>query len=90
MIKINDDYYIKSDEHNFILYETREVTDEAKKNYGNGVDVVLGYFGTLEHALQYLLKHNARKIIMSKNYNLKQALDDIKRYNDELIKAIRG
>lgn len=90
MIRINDKYYVKADEKNFILCEKSTIQKEDSKNFGAETETILGFFGSLEHAIQYLVKDYGRKIVSEKDYTLKQALDDIKQYNDELIKAIRG
>lgn len=90
MIKINDKYYIKADDNQYILCEKGTIQDKESKNYGNDTETILGYYGSLEHALQGLEKIYGRRMIVDKDYTLKQAIDEIRSFNDDLIKTIRG
>lgn len=54
------DYYIDSDEHNFILGKVN-VKGEDSANAGETYEVAIGYYGTLGQALKGYLKHSLRK-----------------------------
>lgn len=90
MIKISDKYYIKSDDNQYILCERGTIKDPESKNFGNETENILGYYSTIEHALQGLEKIYGRRMIVDKDYTLKQAIDEIRVFNDSLIKAIKG
>lgn len=54
------DYYIDSDEHNFILGKVN-IKGEDSANAGETYEVNIGYYGTLGQALKGYLKHSLRK-----------------------------
>ena len=54
------DFYIDTDEHNFILGKIN-VKGEDSINVGQEYDVAIGYYGTLGQALKGYLKHSLRK-----------------------------
>lgn len=90
MIKINEKYYIKSDDNQFMLCEKGTIQDKESKNYGNDTETILGYYGTLEHSLEGLEKINIRRQVNSKELTLKQAIEEIKKLHNELRNLIKG
>lgn len=54
------DFYIDTDEHNFILGKIN-IKGEESANAGETYDVAIGYYGTLGQALKGYLKHSLRK-----------------------------
>lgn len=90
MLEINDKFFIDADENQFILKERGTVQDENSKNFGEETQSTLGYFGTVEQALLCLEKIMLRRAIRLKNYTLKEAVELMRSFNNELINCIKG
>lgn len=90
MIEINEKFKIDSDENQFILKEIGTVQDETSKNFGEQTQTILGYFGTVEQALICLEKIMLRRAIRTKDYTLKEAVELMRSFNNELINCIQG
>ena len=89
MIKINDKFCIDSDGNQFIVKELGTVQDQKSKNYGEETQTTLGYYGTLEQALNGLEKILSRRAIKIKDYTLKQAIDEIRKLHDEIFECLK-
>lgn len=50
-VQLYKNYYLKSEPLNYILYQKRTVEDSKSKNHGSEYDVVIGYYTTIEGAL---------------------------------------
>ena len=59
-IQINERYLINSDAEQFILYEKKKVEKKDSKNYGEEKLINIGYFGTLENALNFWIGREIR------------------------------
>lgn len=89
MVKINDNFVIDSDENQFILKEITTVQDTNSKNYGEKREIVLGYFGTLEHSLIGLEKILQRRAIKVKDYDIKSFIQEIRAIHDDIFKVLK-
>ena len=89
MIKINDKFCIDADENQFILKEFGTVQDENSKNFGEVTQTTLGYYGTLEQALNGLEKILSRRAVKTKDYTLKQAIDEIWKLHNEIFECLK-
>lgn len=90
MININDRFKIDSDENQFILKEISTVQDVTSKNFGEPTQSILGYFSSVEQALIYLEKIMLRRAIRTKDYTLKEVIELMRSFNNELINCIQG
>lgn len=88
MIRINDNFGIDADEHQFILKEFSTVKDEKSKNFGKETEVVLGYYTTLANAINGLEKILSRRMVKIKDYTLKEAVEGIKAIHDDVCKSV--
>ena len=90
-ITLDEDYYIDVDALNFILKQSKVTAEftskgEPNKNAGQHCDVTLGYFGSLEDALN----HYSNELIKSGIHNSATAiyLEDIKVILEEIKTAV--
>ena len=90
MIKINEKFCIDSDENQFVLKEISKVQDEKSKNYGQETFIVLGYYGTLEQSLSGLEKVLSRRAIRIKDYNLKEAINELQNIHKNIFGIVKG
>ena len=88
MIKINDNFGIDADEHQFILKEFSTIKDAESKNFGKPTEVVLGYYTTLANAINGLEKILSRRMVKIKDYTLKEAVEGIKAIHDDVCKCV--
>ena len=88
MLKINENFIIDSDEHQFIVKELGTVKDKKSKNFGKETQVVYGYYATLEGAIRGLEKHLQRRAIKVKDYALKQFVEEIQKIHDDIFKVL--
>lgn len=59
-INLYENYYLKSDPLNYILYQKTIVNDEDSKNYGEEYESIVGYFTTIENALVAMCRREIR------------------------------
>jgi hypothetical protein len=85
MIKIDDKYAIKDDGVQFTLIETRQT--EKGDNIGADYEVPLGYYSTIEGALNaYCRKSVAGKDITSVNEYI-EAITSVKEQIREMVRV---
>lgn len=82
MIRINDMYTIDVDDMNYTLYAIGTY-GEKSKNAGEEKQTVIGYYNTLEGAIEACRNDYMRKVIGSKDMGLDEAVTAIKRISDE-------
>ena len=88
MIKINDEYYINANSHCYILQRFGIVQDKESKNYGKEAYENLGYYPSLEGAINGLIKYETRKFISKEDTNtLKDLQKEIKKIEGIIKKA---
>lgn len=90
MIKINENFGIDADEHQFILKEFSTIKDAKSKNFGKPTEVVLGYYTTLASAINGLEKILSRRMVKIKDYTLKEAVEGIKAIHEDVCKCTGG
>lgn len=89
MIKINEIYYIDADTSNYTLKEKSTIQDEKSPNFGKETFKDVGYFSSLEHLLNCLLKKELRQFIgKEEEKTIKDMLEEIKRLR-EYIKSLK-
>lgn len=80
MIKITDKYFLDADSNSCMLKEKTIIKDKESKNFGKEEYVALGYYTTVEGALNGLVKLELRKFISKPKI---QEIDDlVKKIND--------
>lgn len=82
MLKINDNYYIGSDNLQYILIKKRIVNKEDSSNYGKEVFENVGYYSTIESLKSSLLEKEIKE-----NIELLNNIDKIIELKKELEKA---
>lgn len=63
MIKINERYYIDADTNCYALKEKRQIQDKTSKNFGEYVYKDLGYYVTIEQAINGFIKKSLREYV---------------------------
>lgn len=76
MIKINERYYIDADTHCYVLREKKQIQDENSKNYGNYIYKDLGYYVTIEQAINGFIKKALREYISTED---EKSIADLKK-----------
>jgi hypothetical protein len=76
MIKINERYYIDADTHCYVLREKKQIQDESSKNYGNYIYKDLGYYVTIEQAINGFIKKALREYISTED---EKSIADLKK-----------
>lgn len=85
MIKLTDKVYIKADTNNYTLTEKTIVQDENSKNYGKEIFKDIGYYPTIEMALNGYMTATTRKYISSEQENsIKELKEQIKQTKEFL------
>ena len=91
MIKINDEYYINANANCYILQRLGIIQDKDSKNYGEESRENLGYYPTLNGALNGLIKFETRKFIAKEDINtLKDLQKEINKIEGIIKKACEG
>ena len=60
-VKIDDKYFIDTDENNYRLNEVK-VTGDKSKNSGELYTVIQGYYGSLDSALKAYVRYSMREL----------------------------
>ena len=76
MIKINERYYIDADTNCYVLREKKQIQDESSKNYGNYIYKDLGYYVTIEQAINGFIKKALREYISTED---EKSIADLKK-----------
>lgn len=82
MLKINEKYYIDSDNLQYILIEKNIVQKEDSKNYGKETFKNIGYYGSLETLKTSLIEKEIKD-----NLDLLNNIDKIIELKKELEKV---
>ena len=88
MIRINENILITNDALCFTLHRDLHRT---KKSHGATIQAtkILGYYGTLEKALNAIFEHEERRILENYEGDLKGGLELLRASYEELAEAIR-
>ena len=78
-VQLYKNYYLKSEPLNFTLYQKRTVEDSRSKNHGEEYDVVVGYYTTIESALNSMCN---REIKACKCTTLAGLMREVKKLQD--------
>ena len=88
MIKLTDKVYIKADINNYTLTEKSIVQDKESKNYGKEIFKDIGYYPTIEMAINGYMKATTRKYISREEENsIKELIEQIKQ-TKEFIQSL--
>ena len=87
MVKINDNFYVDADDHQFIIREKKLVKDKESENFGKEFWENLGYFKNLDSALEYLEKVMLRRKIATKDMSFKQVITEMRKIHKEIKKV---
>lgn len=84
MIKINDEYYIDTDNCSYVLKKVHYAKDK-KTVEEIRQDISVGYYATIDIALKGYLKHKSREIVSKKDFeSIKEYLEYIKKLDKSL------
>ena len=86
MIKIDDRFFIDTDENCYVLKEKSKIMDKKSKNYGEEVLKVCGYYVNLESLLNGFLKVKTREFISGNEKEIKDLVKEIKAQTDYIKK----
>jgi len=85
MVKLDDEFILTADENCFVLKRISIVQDKESKNFGKRVDIVEGYYPTIDSAINGYLKNKTRKyLIKEKENTLKELLDEINKLSKDI------
>ncbi len=79
MLKINENYYLDSDDLQYILLKKTTVTSKESKNFGKEMFKNIGYYGTLESLKKSLLEKEIKD-----NIELLNNIDKVVELKNEL------
>lgn len=79
MLKINENYYLDSDDLQYILLKKTIVTNKESKNFGKEMFKNIGYYGTLESLKKSLLEKEIKD-----NIELLNNIDKVVELKNEL------
>jgi hypothetical protein len=85
-MKLAENWHIKQDAYNVILEQLVDVEDRKTKEMKKELKVV-GYFGKLEHACDYVLRQNISEFEAS---NITSLIDTIRSESKRLQDVVRG
>ena len=94
MIRVNEDYIIDVDSYNYTLKRDVHKTTKIKldgEETERPIYVTIGYFGSLDKALERLLAENIKEKLNDGVYSLKEAVKIVKKCREEwetLVKEI--
>ena len=83
MVKINDRFYITADSMSYKVMEKTINKDEGSKNFGKETESIVGYYTTIEHCMQGILK------ILSREYVSKRTINSISDLKEEIAKQTK-
>ncbi len=85
MITINDRWYIRADEYQYIL---------CRKDYNKKKDETYetthGFYGTLSAALEALIRRFHREVVSEGTYDLKAAIKAYIEIKDQILSSTEG
>ena len=89
-LQLDGQYFIKTDENNFILCEVKWYGEDSK-NYGDCFDFTVGYYGTMELALKGFLKHAIRNATYGGQEikTVEEMLAKLESINEKIVKALK-
>lgn len=83
MLKINENYYLDSDDLQYILLKKTTVTNKESKNFGKEMFKNIGYYGTLESLKKSLLEKEIKD-----NIELLNNIDKVVELKNELERCV--
>ena len=81
-LELDNNFYIESDESNFVLYK-KSITSDKSKTPGKETVKPLGFYGTLQSALRGYVKYSTRLI---ENENVNQILEKLNSIESIILK----
>ena len=89
MIRVNDNYIVDVDDMNFIAKEDKHKTSTDKNGITKNVYYTIGYYGTLEGALDGIRRDMIKKILAEGEVSLKEAIEAINKANYEFKEILQ-
>ena len=83
MIRVNHNYVVDVDDMNFIAKEDKHKSNTDKNGITKNVYSLIGYYGTLEGALDGIRRDMIKKKLADDEVSLKEVIDIIKQANEE-------
>lgn len=88
MIELTDKIFIKADANNYTLAEKTIVQDENSKNYGKEILKDIGYYPTIEMAINGYMTFTTRKYISSEEKNSVNELKEQIKQTKEFLQSL--
>lgn len=89
MIRVNNDYIVDVDDMNFIAKEDKHKTITDKNGITKNVYYTIGYYGTLEGALDGIRRDMIKKNLTEGEVSLKEAIEVINKANYEFKEILQ-
>ena len=89
MIRVNDNYIVDVDDMNFIAKEDKHKTNTDKNGITKNVYYTIGYYGTLEGALDGIRRDMIKKSLAEGEVSLKEAIEVINKANYEFKEILQ-
>ena len=89
MIRVNNDYIVDVDDMNFIAKEDKHKTSTDKNGITKNVYYTIGYYGTLEGALDGIRRDMIKKSLAEGEVSLKEAIEVINKANYEFKEILQ-
>ena len=83
MIKLKNDYFIESDELQYVL-KRKKISKKKDTGEEYETEEILGYYGDLEKALNGYSKKMMLKYVSSENVTLMDVLNKLKELEEEI------
>ncbi len=93
MITVNGDWVIDVDDRNYIVCRNKPNLDKDKnpvvRKDGNYSYDALAFFGTLQGAIEFIMKQSATDKLITTNTDLKGAISTIRATQEEIAEIIK-
>lgn len=83
MIELGNNYFIDADEYQYIIKKWI-----AYDKNGQDVYKILSYHGTLEKALECVMRKYQRNIVAETTITLRETIDEFTKINEELARIL--
>ena len=87
MIRINDDYFVEVDAHNYTL--KRKATGTNKDGKPITTDKIVGYYNDLRNCIYGASEDCKRNEFSKSDYSLDEALNKIQEINDSFTEILK-
>lgn len=90
MIRVDKDFVIQVDVNNYVACVDLHRIKVDKKGKESNDYLTIGFYSTLENALQGILEYKMKKLLSENEVTLEQAIRDLKGVRDEFKELVKG